>query len=62
MGTGSHIDNEHMLQEDLQLKLEEEEIRRKQREKQHWLKNGDKNTNFYHLHANKRRKTNLFST
>lgn len=33
-------------------------MRWKYRANQHWLKQGDHNTKFFHLHANQRRKTN----
>ena len=38
--------------------LNEEDQKWKQRAKQHWLKHGDRNTQFYHHQANQRRKTN----
>lgn len=41
--------------------LEEEDLKWRQRAKQHWLLHGDRNTQFYHMHANQRRKTNTIS-
>lgn len=43
------------------MKLVKEEMKWKQREKQHWLKHGDQNTKFYHMYANQRKKTNRIS-
>lgn len=57
-GIGKHIESDYKLQEELQLKLEEEEIRWKYRAKQHWLKQVDRNIKYFHLHGNQMRKTN----
>lgn len=37
LGFGTHIDEENTLQTDIQIKLEEEELKLKQKAKQHWL-------------------------
>jgi hypothetical protein len=38
--------------------LEKEDIRWKQRAKQNWYKNGDRNTQYFHAWANQRRRIN----
>lgn len=61
IGTGQHLAEDQKIQVELQKILEEEDIKQKQRAKQHWLQNGDKNMRFYHLHANQKRKINKIS-
>ncbi|XP_042988748.1 uncharacterized protein LOC122316282 [Carya illinoinensis] len=58
---GDQIDSILKLQSEIERHLVEEDLKWKQRAKQHWLKVGDKNTRFYHLHASQRRKTNRIS-
>lgn len=41
--------------------LEREDLKWKQRTKVHWLQNGDRNTKFFHLYANQRKKANRIS-
>lgn len=41
------------------MQLDEDGLKWRQRAKQHWLKQGDKNIKFFHLNATKRRKTNM---
>lgn len=43
---GEHVDENHKIETELQMKLEEDDLKCKQREKQLWLRNGDNNTNF----------------
>lgn len=43
---GEHIDKNHKIEIELQMKLEEDDLKCKQREKQHLFRNGDNNTNF----------------
>lgn len=38
--------------------LEEEDLKWKQRSKEHWLQNGDRNTRYYHLCASQRKRNN----
>lgn len=38
--------------------MEHEDLRWKQHAKEHWLKNGDKNSNFFHASVNQRRRAN----
>ncbi|XP_042958194.1 uncharacterized protein LOC122293787 [Carya illinoinensis] len=58
---GDQVDAILLLQKEIEQSLGEEELKWKQRAKQHWLQNGDRNTKFYHLHATQRRKTNKIS-
>lgn len=60
-GEGEHINESQKIQSDFQLKLEEEYLKWKQKAKQHSLKQENKNTRFFHVHANRRRKTNNIS-
>lgn len=43
------------------MKLVEEDLKQKQWAKQHWLQQEDRNTEFFYMHANQRRKTNKIS-
>ncbi|XP_042956310.1 uncharacterized protein LOC122292152 [Carya illinoinensis] len=58
---GDQVEAITLLQKEIEQSLGEEELKWKQRAKQHWLQNGDRNTKFYHLHASQRRKTNKVS-
>lgn len=55
---GERGNNIKALQKEVDLLLEKEDIKRKQKPKQRWLKEGDKITQFFHQYANQRRKTN----
>lgn len=46
------------LQEDIDIILEREDVRWKQRAKQNWYRHGDRNTQFFHAWANHRRRIN----
>ncbi|XP_059441954.1 uncharacterized protein LOC132174292 [Corylus avellana] len=46
------------LKQELQLLLDQEDLKWKQRVKTDWLKHGDRNTKFHHACANQRRKSN----
>lgn len=50
------------LQKELNILLEQEDIRWKQRAKQAWYKNGDRNTKFFHACANQCRKKNYIKS
>jgi hypothetical protein len=47
------------LRQYLNVLLEKEELRWKQRAKEEWLRYGDRNTKYYHACANARRKRNF---
>ncbi|XP_042972814.1 uncharacterized protein LOC122304621 [Carya illinoinensis] len=60
-GRGDHVESVKNLQKDIEQRLAEEEIKWKQRAKQHWLQVGDKNTKYFHMQATHRRKVNRIS-
>ncbi|XP_059452771.1 uncharacterized protein LOC132183336 [Corylus avellana] len=47
----------HTLKLELNSLLEQEELKWRQRAKEHWLKEGDRNTKFFHESANQKRKS-----
>lgn len=55
-GNGDQIEQ---LQSEINDLLEMEDIKWKQRAKQNWLRNGNRNTKFYHPWATQGRKSNL---
>ncbi|XP_042950127.1 uncharacterized protein LOC122282241 [Carya illinoinensis] len=57
-GRGDQVNSILKLQGEIEKSLDEEDLKLKKMAKQHWLKMGDKNTKFYHLHATQRRKAN----
>jgi hypothetical protein len=60
-GDGDSLDEEKKLKEELNNLLDIEELKWKQTAKVNWLKNGDRNTKFFHAFANHRRKKNFIS-
>lgn len=58
---GEQVEFDKAMQKQFQIQLEEEDIKRRKRAKQHWLKEGDRNTQFFHLQENQRRKNNKIS-
>ncbi|XP_042950184.1 uncharacterized protein LOC122282292 [Carya illinoinensis] len=59
---GEHAELVKELQKNVEHKLEAENIKWRQRVKQHWLKMGDRNTKFFHMQATQRRKTNAIKS
>lgn len=47
-----------LLQKELNVLLEQEDMKQKQRAKKNWFKGGDKNTNLFHSYASQHRKKN----
>lgn len=47
------------LNGEIEVLLEQEDLRWKQRAKQNWYKSGDRNTQFFHAWANQRRRINI---
>jgi hypothetical protein len=47
-----------VLKGEIEMLLEQEDLRWKQRAKQNWYKNGDRNTQYFHAWANQRRRSN----
>lgn len=45
---GAQVEINKLLQKELQIQLEEEDLKWRQRAKQYWLKQGDRNTIFFH--------------
>lgn len=55
-----HLNNDiKKLQKEIDCLLKEEDAKWKQRTKEKWLKEGDKNIKFFHNCANQRRTTNM---
>jgi hypothetical protein len=50
------------LNAEIELLLEKEDMRSKQRAKQNWYKDGDRNTQYFHAWANQRRRINRIQT
>ncbi|XP_042962657.1 uncharacterized protein LOC122296930 [Carya illinoinensis] len=60
-GIGNHLTEMQSLQKEVELSMATEEIKWRQRAKQHWMKVGDRNTTWFHLQASHRRKTNTIN-
>lgn len=58
LNTGDHTGSIKQMQKEVDGMLVEENVKWKQRAKQTWLKDGDKNMKFYHMCANQMRKNN----
>lgn len=61
-GQGEHVELVKELQKNVEQKLEAENIKCRQRAKQHWLKVGDRNTKYFHMQATQRSKTNAIKS
>ncbi|KAF5445283.1 hypothetical protein F2P56_034346 [Juglans regia] len=57
-GTGEHVVAMKQIQEEVVSAITTNDINWKQRAKQHWLKHGDKNTQYFHMQASQRKKIN----
>jgi hypothetical protein len=55
---GRSEEHEKTLKEEINILLEQEYDRWRQRAKEKWLKNGDKNTKYFHACVNQRRRSN----
>jgi len=60
-GDGDSLEEEKRLKAELNYALDMEELKWKQRDKINWLKNGDRNSKFFHAFANHRRQKNSIS-
>ncbi|KAF5468500.1 hypothetical protein F2P56_012646, partial [Juglans regia] len=57
-GTSEHLATMKHIQEEVVSSITANDIKWKQRAKQHWLKHGDKNTQYFHMQVSQRRKIN----
>ncbi|XP_018809354.2 uncharacterized protein LOC108982439 [Juglans regia] len=57
-GTGEHVAAMKQIQEEVVTAITANDIKWKQRAKQHWLKHGDRNTQSFHVQASQRKKIN----
>ncbi|XP_035551759.1 uncharacterized protein LOC118349911 [Juglans regia] len=58
IGTGEHLTTMKLIQGEVVSSITANDCKWKQRAKQHWLKHGDRNTQYFHMQANQRRKIN----
>ncbi|XP_041011398.1 uncharacterized protein LOC121255187 [Juglans microcarpa x Juglans regia] len=61
-GIGDHLIQMKRVQKEVEVSLAVKDLKWRQRAKQHWLKHGDKNTQYFHMQASQRRKTNAIQS
>ncbi|XP_035546735.1 uncharacterized protein LOC118348703 [Juglans regia] len=61
-GTGEHVAAMKQFQEEVVNAITANDMKWKQRAKQHWLKHGDRNTQYFHMQASQRKKINAVNS
>ncbi|XP_035547372.1 uncharacterized protein LOC118348908 [Juglans regia] len=61
-GTGEHVAAMKQFQEEVVNAITANDMKWKQRAEQHWLKHGDRNTQYFHMQASQRKKINAVNS